>query len=345
MNGGKTAKMSLFAAGVLMLLIGVLCTPENLMRLEIMENSLNSPSELIRKGAQIEIAVARTFAFSMAAVLFLLTLFWSRIAASARYRAFMQRENARRRNRLMFYMPSLVIMMAAIGLVFLYMLVADKILTPEQMLMVQREDGIIESLSALLLIFASALSFRIAIRLGRKGPEFYMHLFLGLLFFVMFGEEISWGQRYLGLQTPEFISAVNAQDEINLHNLFGYFFDHVFILGFFLWGVAVPLLDRFAPFFRQLFAVIGLPVPTAGLAAAMLVITLMQSVIVYRFLDPFAPPFPWLRLPEPREMLSALAFLVLMLEVWVLVARRVPAQTPQDAPGGEPGIPARARRH
>lgn len=33
------------------------------------------------------------------------------------------------------------------------------------------------------------------------------------------GEEISWGQRILGIQTPESIRAVNVQHELNLHNM------------------------------------------------------------------------------------------------------------------------------
>jgi len=33
------------------------------------------------------------------------------------------------------------------------------------------------------------------------------------------GEEISWGQRIFGLETPDFLSDKNAQGEIGLHNL------------------------------------------------------------------------------------------------------------------------------
>jgi hypothetical protein len=33
------------------------------------------------------------------------------------------------------------------------------------------------------------------------------------------GEEISWGQRILGLETPEALGAVNHQNEINVHNI------------------------------------------------------------------------------------------------------------------------------
>ena len=349
MSSGRRTEFLFFATGLVFLAFGLLCTPENLLKLEIMENAIESPSELVRKGARLEIEGARAVAFTTAAVLFGLLPFWPRIEASARYRAFMDRRRVSLREHRLFRRrirtPSFAVMMAAIALVFLYIALADKLLTPEQMLRVQMEDGIIEGTSALFLLCASVLSVRIALRLGRGRPEFYMHLFLGLLFFVMCGEEISWGQRYLGLQTPEFISAVNVQGEINFHNVYGYLFDHIFILGFLTWGVAVPLLDRFAPFFRQLFAAIGLPVPSAGLAVAMLVISMIQSVIVYKFIDPFTDPsLPVLRLPEPRELLSALAFFVLMMEVWVLVGLQAPADRQRAASEDGLGTPDSPRR-
>ncbi len=53
-------------------------------------------------------------------------------------------------------------------------------------------------------------------------------------FFMLFGEEISWGQRLLGFETPEAFKEINVQDEFNLHNLAGYAADHIFIASVFL---------------------------------------------------------------------------------------------------------------
>ena len=39
------------------------------------------------------------------------------------------------------------------------------------------------------------------------------------MFFIAFGEEISWGQRILGIETPESLEGINDQGETNLHNL------------------------------------------------------------------------------------------------------------------------------
>ncbi len=344
MSGGRRTQLLIIVSAVVFLAFGVLCTPENLLRLEIMEGSLVSESELIRRGARLEIAVARALGFLAAASLLLLALFWPQIQISARYRALLDRSRDSLRDphplRHRFFTPSLAVMMATIGLMLLWIATADSFLTFEQQRVVHREDGVFQTVSALLLLCAAAISVWIALRVGRGRPEYYMHLFLGTLFFVMFGEEVSWGQRYFGLATPDFIAAVNAQGEINFHNMYGYFFDHLFILCFFLWGVGVPLLDRYSALFRQIFSAIGLPVPSPGLAVAMLVITLMQSVIVYKFID----PLPTLRLPEARELLSALAFVVLMLECKALVGRQRAVEVRQTTTRADLGARGKSRQ-
>jgi hypothetical protein len=323
---------------------GLLCTPENFLNLEIMETSLNAENELIRNGARLEITVASWVGFVAGAALLVLAPFWPQIEESSRYRAFLDRERdglpEQQRLRRRFLTPSLAVMTVAIGSMLLWMVAADSFLTYEQQRFFHREDGVFQTLSALLLLGAAAISVRIALRVGPGRPDYYMHLFLGFLFFVMFGEEISWGQRYFGIATPDFIASVNAQGEINFHNMYGYFFDHLFILFFLLWGVAVSLLDRFSVLFRRVFAAIGLPVPSAGLAVAMLVISLMQSVIVYKLID----PLPTLRLPEVRELLSALAFVVLMMECWVVVAKQVPARPSESAAGAGGSAASGGRR-
>jgi hypothetical protein len=71
---------------------------------------------------------------------------------------------------------------------------------------------------------------------------------LGLGTFLLAGEEISWGQRVLGITTPAELDTVNAQAELNLHNVTAGFdvemvFRQVsFAIG--IIGTAVPLLAR-----------------------------------------------------------------------------------------------------
>ena len=63
-------------------------------------------------------------------------------------------------------------------------------------------------------------------------------------------EEISWGQRVLGLETPELLTRINTQNELNLHNLFTDYFNRTYFAGgcffFALNLIALLLRVRFA---------------------------------------------------------------------------------------------------
>jgi hypothetical protein len=87
------------------------------------------------------------------------------------------------------------------------------------------EDGPIEWLSAVFYLVSSAGFLVAAVRSEflRRRPEWWirgMTLAWALLMFAFFGEEISWGQRLLGIQTPEWFASMNRQKETNLHNIF-----------------------------------------------------------------------------------------------------------------------------
>jgi hypothetical protein len=96
----------------------------------------------------------------------------------------------------------------------------------EIILSLAKEDGLFESLTAIFFLLASIFFF-ILFWKSRSGNNlrffttkrniFYLLLFL--VFFLGFGEEISWGQRIFNLKTPEIIKGINMQGEINIHNL------------------------------------------------------------------------------------------------------------------------------
>ena len=94
------------------------------------------------------------------------------------------------------------------------------------------EDKIIENLSAVLLLFCSCF-FLISFFHARKSPLkihywlTYGLLMLSIVFFLIAGEEISWGQRIFDLATPDYLSSVNEQDELNFHNINKRFFDRL----------------------------------------------------------------------------------------------------------------------
>ena len=84
-----------------------------------------------------------------------------------------------------------------------------------------REDGPIEWVQFAAFLAAS-IGFAIAAwRLARRGDRLGAVLCASgaLGIFGIAGEEISWGQRFLGLETPDALTAVNHQNELNVHNI------------------------------------------------------------------------------------------------------------------------------
>lgn len=82
------------------------------------------------------------------------------------------------------------------------------------------EKGIVENLTVLFLVVAivtAVAAFRLR---GRVASRWFGPLMLataaGCFFFA--GEELSWGQHWLGFEPPEYVSARNEQGEFNLHN-------------------------------------------------------------------------------------------------------------------------------
>ncbi len=91
-----------------------------------------------------------------------------------------------------------------------------------------------------------------------------------MLFFLGFAEEISWGQRILGIETPEALRMRNKQQEINLHNLDIFYKEKseanllnteiLFSLFWLSYGIVAPLLDRTSRVVSSFFRCVNLPV-------------------------------------------------------------------------------------
>jgi|GEM_PF-1464372 len=81
------------------------------------------------------------------------------------------------------------------------------------------EDGIMETLTVVLLMLSAGFAGAVLWRgvENRADRTLLMAFVAGLLFLAM--EEISWGQRIFGIETPEALRTINVQGEINLHNL------------------------------------------------------------------------------------------------------------------------------
>lgn len=85
------------------------------------------------------------------------------------------------------------------------------------------EDRIFEWAQFACWLVASVASGTMALRLfrARRHSVALLWTALALGLFLVAGEEIAWGQRLLGLETPAVLERVNRQGEITVHNIRG----------------------------------------------------------------------------------------------------------------------------
>jgi cell division protein FtsW (lipid II flippase) len=133
-----------------------------------------------------------------------------------------------------------------------------------------QEDGIVEWLTVLGLLLGVIVCVKrfLALRRFKSWWFLFVVFVLGLLLFFAAGEEISWGQRILGIQSSEFFKERNAQGETNLHNLVVdgvklnkliFSIGLVIVLGLYL--LAVPFLYQRNLKFKSFIDRSGIPVP------------------------------------------------------------------------------------
>lgn len=105
-----------------------------------------------------------------------------------------------------------------IYLVGLYLDQTDRIYFDTQY---AQEDGFVENISALGLLMVTIILWTRLIKFwSSKSITWKIGVFfMGLIFLFGAGEEISWGQRILGIESNDFFLENNAQKETNLHNL------------------------------------------------------------------------------------------------------------------------------
>ena len=163
-------------------------------------------------------------------------------------------------NRRFFFKPGVYLVLA------IYIALAYSVLAMGNILLAIAvpEDHYFEIVGASAL-FATSFLFLFGFKLARKFLDGtwrslvkqFVYLGLALLFFVGAGEELSWGQRMLGFETPAAISQVNRQEEFNLHNLTVWEAnryldaDRLFDLFWFLFCVLTPTMALVAPPIRK----------------------------------------------------------------------------------------------
>jgi hypothetical protein len=144
------------------------------------------------------------------------------------------------------------ILLLAFWLVLLVAIFGSKVLSPSTYRYFIREDSLIEYSQFAFYLLGSffallTVSQCLRNRLHLHGA-LYGILALGLFFIAM--EEISWGQRIVGITNPDYFNKHNVQNELTLHNLDSVqpLLRHMYIAiafyGSFSWMLAALLLPK-----------------------------------------------------------------------------------------------------
>jgi len=166
----------------------------------------------------------------------------------------------------------------------------------DELINLTKEDGIIESLGALFLLASSMIFFITFLRDKNCNDLFlfktnknYFFLFFAILFFLGFGEELSWGQRIFNLQTPEAFTKINFQNETNLHNLkmfneLGLLnANHLFTYFWVTYCLIIPLLYNKSSIAAKWLNKINLPIVPLWLAIFFLLSYSISLVLKFGF--------------------------------------------------------------
>jgi hypothetical protein len=176
---------------------------------------------------------------------------------------------------------------------------------------IAKEDGFFENGTAILFLIISVLFFLLFFRKDffyqGTGQLLYstyskriFFILFALMFFVFFGEEISWGQRILGFETPETIKVRNMQKEFNIHNIdvlhhwgeekefktgITKFITakRIFIYTFVLYLLIVPFLFKKSELFRRLAKTFYLPIPKIELGYLFVVNLIIYNAFKWHY--------------------------------------------------------------
>lgn len=194
-----------------------------------------------------------------------------------------------------------------------------------------REDGALEWAQFSADVVGLVAAAWVAVTLWRRADRLGAVLWAGFAALLLFiaGEEISWGQRILDLDTPDVLIDRNHQEESNVHNI-RVVQDTInvgFMLVGFYGGVVAVALRRWLPRARRP-RWFDLVVPPMVLASAFLV------VFAYKLLRLVAlqsPRFTIVKYGEYVELLTAVS----LASFAVLTAHRIGVRRAGSAPDAD----------
>lgn len=190
------------------------------------------------------------------------------------------------------------------------------------------EDGPVEMAGAIFFLCA-ALMFVVAYLKRRPFRRSLPFLGLGLLFFFGAGEELSWGQRLVGWETPTSMVELNQQQEFNFHNLEVFHgrdqsgteksgwrrmitMNRLFTLFWFTLCCFIPVCCAVSPEFKRLLDAFGFPITPLIFSAVFL-----MNFLAFKLLHRDGLHHSRVELIE-----TSYAFLFLLLGVWFVQSSR-----------------------
>ena len=210
-----------------------------------------------------------------------------------------------------------------------------------------REDGLIESLTAvfflitsvsLLLLFLNTrkMFLKASHSFFRTISQRYFFLLLAFTFFFGFGEEISWGQRIFNFETPDFIAKSNTQKEFTIHNL--ELFDgknmigtpkaifvrlftmkQLFLYAFFFYLLIIPLLNNKYDSCKFCFRKIRIPIAPVWLGWLFVGNFIVYAILRMLLKGQFHPEFMH-GITEIQELNFSI-ILILLPFLWMQIER------------------------
>jgi hypothetical protein len=151
-----------------------------------------------------------------------------------------------------------------------------------------QEDGIVEWLTVLGLILGCIVCISRFFKLRKHRAAWFLivTIGLGLLLFFAAGEEISWGQRILGIKSSEFFKERNSQGETNLHNLVvdgvklnKLIFSIGLTIAMGIYLLVFPILYRNHAGTKRFIDRSGIPLPKAYQVISMLLVFIITSLL------------------------------------------------------------------
>ena len=151
-----------------------------------------------------------------------------------------------------------------------------------------QEDGMVEWITVAGLLAGSIVCLSRVKKLFFKKNKWFLFVSfcLGLFLFFSSGEEISWGQRILSIQSPEYFQKNNSQHETNLHNLVvggvkinKLVFSLLLIIGLCIFLTIIPVLHYKNTAIRKSLDASGIPVPRLYQIIGFLLVFALTSLL------------------------------------------------------------------